>query len=45
MAENEIGTLIVNAAYEVHTRLGPDLLESAYQKCLIYELKNDGLDV
>ena len=45
MTENEIGTLIVNAAYEVHVRLGPGLLESAYQKCMIYELKNDGLDV
>lgn len=45
MTENEIGTLIVNAAYEVHTRLGPGLLESSYQKCLIYELKNDGLDI
>lgn len=45
MTENEIGTLIVNAAYEVHTRLGPGLLESAYQKCMIYELKNEGLDV
>ena len=45
MTGNEIGTLIVNAAYEVHTRLGPGLLESAYQQCMIYELKNDGLDV
>ncbi|WP_234570869.1 GxxExxY protein [Rhodohalobacter sp. 614A] len=45
MTENEIGTLVVNAAYEVHTRLGPGLLESAYQKCLIYELKNENLDV
>lgn len=45
MTENEIGTLIVNAAYEVHTRLGPGLLESAYQKCMTYELKNENLDV
>lgn len=45
MTENEIGTLVVNAAYEVHTRLGPGLLESAYQRCMIYELKNDGIDV
>lgn len=44
MTENEIGTLVVNAAYEVHTRLGPGLLESAYQRCMIYELKNDGID-
>ncbi|MEX0649251.1 MAG: GxxExxY protein [Balneolaceae bacterium] len=45
MTENEIGTLVVNAAYEVHIRLGPGLLESAYHKCLVYELKTQGLDI
>ncbi len=45
MFENEIGTIIVNSAYEVHTRLGPGLLESAYQKCMIYELREQNLDI
>lgn len=45
MHENDIGTAIVNAAYQVHVRVGPGLLESAYQKCLIFELRNHGLEV
>lgn len=45
MHENKIGTHIVNSAFEVHTQLGPGLLESAYQKCLLFELKKRGLSV
>ena len=45
MTENEIGTSIVDSAIEIHTHIGPGLLESAYQKCLVYELKNRGLAV
>jgi len=45
MRENTIGSLIVNAAYEVHKSLGPGLLESAYHRCLEYELKEIGLEV
>ena len=37
--------MIVNAAYQVHRELGPGLLESVYEKCLIYELKEAGLNV
>ncbi|WP_426330212.1 GxxExxY protein [Pedobacter sp. R-06] len=33
------------AAYQVHVELGPGLLESAYEACLIYELVNAGLQV
>ena len=33
-----IGKDIVHSAIKVHTALGPGLLESAYQKCLTYEL-------
>lgn len=36
---NEITEKIIGAAIEVHRRLGPGLLESAYQECLCYELK------
>lgn len=45
MNENEIAKIIVNAAYQVHVELGPGLLESAYETCLIYELVNAGLQV
>jgi GxxExxY protein len=41
----EIARKIVDAAIKVHTALGPGLLESAYQKCVGYELKRDGLKV
>jgi GxxExxY protein len=41
----EIAAKIVTAAIKVHTALGPGLLESAYQKCIQYELQKDGLAV
>lgn len=43
--ENEIGKEIVNCALNVHRSLGPGLLESAYQACLAYELRDAGLSV
>ena len=45
MHENEISKIIIGAAIEVHKALGPGLLESAYQECLYYELKQKGLKV
>jgi GxxExxY protein len=45
MHENEIARLIVDAAYQVHTTLGPGLLESVYEAVLAYELANRGLTV
>jgi GxxExxY protein len=41
----EIASKIVNNAIKVHSVLGPGLLESAYQKCLAYELGKDGCKV
>jgi GxxExxY protein len=34
---------VIGLAIEVHRQLGPGLLESAYQECLLYEIKNIGL--
>ncbi|NOX66685.1 MAG: GxxExxY protein [Chlorobi bacterium] len=45
MTENEISKIILDCAFEVHTALGPGLLESAYQECLFYELLQKGLKV
>ena len=45
MTENEIATKIIGASIEVHKQLGPGLLESTYESCLIYELKELGLEV
>lgn len=41
----ELGNLIIGSAIRVHKSLGPGLLESAYQKCLEYELRKIGLRV
>ena len=43
MKENDIAKLIVDAAYNVHTKLGPGLLESVYEVVLAYELEKRGL--
>lgn len=43
MTENEIATIIVDSAFKVHSKLGPGLLESAYEVCLLHELNKAGL--
>ena len=45
MTENEVATQIVDAAYQIHTTLGPGLLESAYSALLFHELHKRGLRV
>ncbi len=45
MTVNEISSKIIGCAIEVHKRLGPGLVESAYRECLCYELKSAGLEV
>lgn len=44
-SENELSNIIIGCAIEVHNQLGPCLLESAYQECLLFELKKQGLEV
>jgi len=41
----EVARTIVDAAVKVHRALGPGLLESAYKKCLAYELNKRNLHV
>ena len=43
MTENEIAKRILDAAFAVHTKLGPGLLESVYEVVLAYELQKRGL--
>jgi GxxExxY protein len=43
--EDELSKIILNAAFRVHSALGPGLLESSYEACLAYELRNEGLNV
>ncbi|PIF32477.1 GxxExxY protein [Flavobacterium sp. 9] len=45
MSENELSRIVFNCALKVHQTLGPGLLESAYEECLFYELKNAGLEI
>ncbi len=47
MFENEYNIIsgkIISAAIEVHKELGPGLLESVYEYCLVEELKRKGLN-
>jgi GxxExxY protein len=43
MELNQLTEKIIGCAIEVHRNLGPGLLESAYEECLVYELRNAGL--
>lgn len=45
MTENDLSSKIIGAAIEVHKQLGPGLLESTYEICLAFELKELGLEV
>jgi len=45
MAINDITGTVVDAAMQVHSVLGPGLLESAYEACLVYELRKRGIEV
>jgi GxxExxY protein len=43
MTENELSNFILGLAIKVHSKLGPGLLEKAYQECLFYEIGKTGL--
>ena len=43
MTENELSNKIIGLAIDVHTVLGPGLLESAYKECLFYKIGKAGL--
>jgi GxxExxY protein len=45
VTENEIAKLVLDAAYKVHSHLGPGLLESVYEAALSVELMKMGLTV
>jgi len=41
--QSDLTSKIIQAAMKVHTALGPGLLESAYEVCLLHELRKMGL--
>ena len=45
MNENELSSIVIGEAIKVHQNLGPGLLESVYQQCLIKELSIRGISV
>ena len=45
LKENEIAKRVVDAAYHVHTKLGPGLLESVYEVVLAHEIEKRGLAI
>jgi len=45
ITENELATKVIGCAIAVHRALGPGLLESAYEQCLAYELRQSGFRV
>ncbi|WP_426481332.1 GxxExxY protein [Chryseobacterium sp. R2ACT005] len=45
MTENEISEIAFNAGMKIHRTLGIGLYENVYEECLVYELKNRGLNV
>jgi GxxExxY protein len=40
-----VGEKVLDAAFKIHTALGPGLLESVYEACLAYEIRKRGLKV
>lgn len=45
MLFEDLTTIIIGCAIDVHKELGPGLLESAYEECLYYELIKSGLNI
>jgi GxxExxY protein len=45
LTENELSRFILDAAFNVHTKTGPGLLETVYEVILAYELQKQGLRV
>ena len=45
LKENKIARLVVDAAYHVHTKLGPGLFESVYETVLAHEIEKRGLKI
>ncbi len=45
MELNLLSSQVIKAAVNVHKELGPGLLESVYQSCMVIELRNMGIEV
>jgi GxxExxY protein len=45
LSENHLSKMVLDAAFRIHTKLGPGLLETVYEAILAYELRKQGLEV
>ncbi len=45
LSENQLSKIILDAAFRVHTKTGPGLLETVYEVTLAHELRKQGLQV
>jgi GxxExxY protein len=45
MHENDVAKIVVDACFQIHTKLGPGLLEVVYEEVLFHELSKRGLAV
>jgi GxxExxY protein len=45
VSDRELSAEVLRLAYKVHSALGPGLLESVYQTCLAYELREAGMEI
>ena len=45
MRMNQVTERVIGCAMRVHSRLGPGLLESAYEACLAHELRQRGVQI
>ena len=43
MTNEEVFKIVLDCSFKVHSALGPGLLESSYEECLYFELKQSGL--
>jgi GxxExxY protein len=45
MNENELSKIIVNTAFQIHSKIGPGLLESVYEEIMVHELISQNIIV
>lgn len=45
MTMNQLAAIVCDLSYKIHTKLGPGILESAYEACLFHDIQKLGIEV